>query len=167
MSLKLQIGKRYRRRDGSITANALKKTGSDMYPFSDGIYSYTREGRRLFRNKHPTDLVKEYKPKPKAPEVSPYKLKFGYPMAKGHDQAAEDVEVECLKAMAKFPSFNTAHEGYAVLLEEMDELWAEVKKKQGASGRPEAIRKEAIQVAAMALRLIIDCTDPTKPAYNK
>ena len=69
--------------------------------------------------------------------------------------------------MATFPPFNTAHEGYAVLLEEVDELWAEIKKKQGSEGRPEAIRKEAVQVAAMALRLILDTTDPSKKAYNK
>jgi transcriptional regulator with XRE-family HTH domain len=45
------------------------------------------------------------------------------------------------------------HEGYAVILEELDELWAECKKRS-----PEAIRlrKEAIQVAAMAMRFVLD-----------
>lgn len=41
-----------------------------------------------------------------------------------------------------------AHEGYAILLEEVDELWDEVKKKNPDKER---MRKEAIQIGAMAL----------------
>lgn len=47
----------------------------------------------------------------------------------------------------------TFHHGYAVILEEMDELWEQVKK----SGYNVAeIRREAIQVAAMAIRFVHD-----------
>jgi len=45
------------------------------------------------------------------------------------------------------------HEGYAVILEELDELWDEIKKQHPNN---ELIRKEAIQVAAMAVRFILD-----------
>ncbi len=61
------------------------------------------------------------------------------------------VEEELVDAMGKFPPFHTAHEGYAVLLEEVDELWEEVKK-----GRKGTAREEAKQVAAMAVRLMVD-----------
>ena len=42
----------------------------------------------------------------------------------------EEVEKEYNKATAVFGSFNNAHEGYAVILEEVDELWNEIKLRQ-------------------------------------
>lgn len=65
-----------------------------------------------------------------------------------------EVENELAKATSKFKPFNNEHEGYMIILEEMDELWDEVKKKI-----PNKInmRQECIQIAAMALRFIIDC----------
>ena len=42
-------------------------------------------------------------------------------------QAIELIVNEYEKASRKFPKFNTAYEGYAVILEEMDELWTEIK----------------------------------------
>lgn len=71
--------------------------------------------------------------------------------------ALREILAEYVKASSKYAEFNSAHEGYAVLLEEVDELWAHVRVKQG-SRDVEAMRKEAIQVAAMALRFAIDCT---------
>lgn len=47
------------------------------------------------------------------------------------------------------------HEGYAVILEELDELWEECKQKRPD---PSRMRAEAIQVAAMALRFAVDLT---------
>lgn len=61
---------------------------------------------------------------------------------------------ELAEAQAKFPPFNSAHEGYAVLKEEVDELWQEVK--HGSRHRQ---REEATQVAAMAVRFLIDVCD--------
>lgn len=61
------------------------------------------------------------------------------------------------RATAKFGAFHNAHEGYAVLLEEVDELWEAVKLNQNRPERDQRIRDEAIQVAAMAIRLVIDC----------
>ncbi len=65
------------------------------------------------------------------------------------------VEIELTKAINSYKSFNSAHEGYAVILEELDELWDEVKKKPSKVDI-EKMRKEAIQVAAMAIRFIND-----------
>ena len=66
-----------------------------------------------------------------------------------------DVVAELENAQTKFPPFNSAHEGYAILLEQVDELWEAVRLQYGAS-RDDAIRHEAVQVAAMALRFLID-----------
>lgn len=70
-------------------------------------------------------------------------------------QALTEVEEEVIFAARKFPEFNSAHEGFAVLKEEVDELWEEVRAKQGTRD-PGKLRKEAVQVAAMALRFILD-----------
>ena len=55
------------------------------------------------------------------------------------------------RATAKFGAFNSTHEGYAVILEELDELWDEVK-----ANRTDRACAEAVQVAAMAIRFIVD-----------
>jgi hypothetical protein len=49
------------------------------------------------------------------------------------------------------------HEGFAIILEELDELKAEVFKQHGERTK-EKMRNEALQVAAMALRFMVDCT---------
>lgn len=49
-------------------------------------------------------------------------------------------------------SFHSPQEGYAVMLEEMDELWAEIKKKRPDKER---IREEATQVGAMAIKFLM------------
>ena len=73
-------------------------------------------------------------------------------------QALVDVAAEVARAMGQWPPFNSAHEGYAVLLEEMDELrahvWTNQKRRDLA-----AMRHEAIQVAAMAIRFVHDVCD--------
>lgn len=68
---------------------------------------------------------------------------------------------EVVEAIQKFPPMNSAHEGYAVILEELDELWKEVRAKQG-SRNLSALRKEAIQVAAMAVRFVHDICNAEK-----
>lgn len=76
--------------------------------------------------------------------------------------AMKKVEGELRSAMIKFPKpFNSEHEGYGVLLEEMDELWDEVKDNK-AEGSRERQHEEAIQVAAMAIKYIIQLPIKTK-----
>lgn len=60
------------------------------------------------------------------------------------------------KASSKFPAFASEHEGYAILKEEVDELWDAVKLNQKNPERLTLCRKECIQVAAMALRFLYD-----------
>lgn len=71
--------------------------------------------------------------------------------------AIEAIRDEGTRAIKRYPPFNSAHEGWAVLYEEFDELWDEVKKSP-KNRDIDAMRTEAIQVAAMALRFLIDCT---------
>ena len=49
----------------------------------------------------------------------------------------------------------SAHEGYALILEEVDELWDEVKKKIKKQDKSK-MRDEAIDIAAVAIRFIED-----------
>jgi NTP pyrophosphatase (non-canonical NTP hydrolase) len=71
---------------------------------------------------------------------------------------AAEVTGEVSRAEAQWPPMNSAHEAYAVLLEEVDELWEHVKTKQSKRDIP-AMRKEALQVAAMAIRFARDICD--------
>ena len=70
-------------------------------------------------------------------------------------QALEEVEDEYRRAKGAYPDLKSPHEGWAVLFEEVDELWDEVKEKNHDSIR---MRKEAMQIAAMALRFMVDLT---------
>ncbi len=67
------------------------------------------------------------------------------------------IEDELWSARRKFPEIRNVHEGYAVILEELDEFWDEVRKK-----KPDhtAMRKELIQAAAMCHRVIEDVLEP-------
>lgn len=67
-----------------------------------------------------------------------------------------DVKAEVVRAKSLFPeNFVNQHEAYAVLLEELDEFWTEVKKNQ-LDYDLAAQRKEIIQVAAMAMRIAVE-----------
>ena len=88
-----------------------------------------------------------------------------------YDDVVTLVDKELESANKKFPMFRSAHEGYAVILEEIDEaqdemdnltghmnlLWKTVKDDSGFGSlltaiqiRAESLACEAIQVAAMA-----------------
>lgn len=84
------------------------------------------------------------------PEVSP-RNQHDLPMSPG-DLVTLEIRAEYERSLPKHHGFNSTHEAYAVILEELDELWDEVKRKE-----PDlpAMRKEAIQIAAMALKLIL------------
>jgi NTP pyrophosphatase (non-canonical NTP hydrolase) len=64
----------------------------------------------------------------------------------------DQVNDELIRA-AKYGEFQSAHEGYAVLLEEVDELKEHVWTRQSLRDVG-AMRQEAIQVAAMAIKFV-------------
>lgn len=70
--------------------------------------------------------------------------------------ALDDVKQEVLRAKAIYKNdFVNQHEAYAVILEEVDELWAEIKKNQKVYDLQEQ-KKEAKQAAAMLVRLMVE-----------
>ncbi len=97
---------------------------------------------------------------------------------------ASNIVKKYREAREKHPPMRSPHEGYAILLEELDELWDEIKAWQpmpdgfserasefGKPGMPPAadiayaenmrrMRKEAYHVAAMALAFILETTVP-------
>lgn len=70
-------------------------------------------------------------------------------------QIQEEIDKELTKARNKHKPYNSHHEAYAVILEELDEYWEEVRKK---TEKRDAIkcRRELIQVATTAIRAIED-----------
>ncbi len=79
-------------------------------------------------------------------------------MPKIYAHVLQDAGAELGKALRKYPKMHNAHEGYAVVLEELDELKTEVWKKQKKRNVAK-MRKEAIQIAAMALRFAMEVCD--------
>lgn len=72
------------------------------------------------------------------------------------DFVLREVRQELQQATQDYEPIANLHEGYAVILEELDESWEEIKHK-----RPNlpAVRHELIQTAAMVVRTIADVLD--------
>ena len=67
------------------------------------------------------------------------------------------IEAEFERASKLYPKFHSNHEGYAVLLEEMDELWDEIKKSKDVVLN-DRMKHELIQIGAMTVRFIDNLT---------
>lgn len=67
-----------------------------------------------------------------------------------------DMVAELKRATANYGPMASEHEAYAIIKEEIDELWAEIKLKPSQRNK-ERMRKESIQCMAMLARFIIDC----------
>lgn len=55
--------------------------------------------------------------------------------------------------------FNSPHEGYAIMLEEFDELWDEIKQREPNILN---IKEEVVQIGAMAMRFLVDIVEESK-----
>lgn len=64
------------------------------------------------------------------------------------------IETELMSTDRDKPRFHSTHEGYAVLKEEVDELWDEIKASKSFDKANRMMVNEAIQVAAMAIKFI-------------
>lgn len=67
----------------------------------------------------------------------------------------ELLEKEIEKIREKTNPVNSWHEGYGILIEEVDELWEEVKKKSAKRDR-ENMTKELVQIAAVCQKIYED-----------
>lgn len=82
------------------------------------------------------------------------------PAAGAHplDRLLAEIGIEVARAESLWPPIHSAHEGFAVIWEELDELkehvWANQKRRDVAG-----MRKEAVQLAAMAVRFLRDVCD--------
>ena len=74
---------------------------------------------------------------------------------RARNEALMDFMQEYHRARETFSPFQSTHEGYAVLKEEVDELWEAIKAKHSI----EHLRREAVQVGAMALAFVVECCD--------
>lgn len=82
-------------------------------------------------------------------------------------QFGSEVIEELSRATSDFSPFNSAHEAYAVMLEELDEFWEQVRLKK-AYRDSDKMRQELIQIAAMACRASIDLgLEDDRPAMVK
>lgn len=74
------------------------------------------------------------------------------------DQILILIRAELNSATRMHGEFNSPHEGYAVMKEELDELWDLVKRQKQHADRQIGYlyAGEAKQVAAMAIRFILD-----------
>ena len=71
------------------------------------------------------------------------------------ERIAQDILDEYRRAQRLFPNFNSPHEAWAVIWEEVDELWQHVRSHHAQRDNA-AMLKEALQVGAMAMRFILD-----------
>ena len=77
-------------------------------------------------------------------------------------QILNEITNEYERSMLKHKAFNSSHEGYAVLKEELEELWDEVKVDNF-----EKQRNECIQVGAMAVKYLVMLARKNEPPEQK
>ena len=85
---------------------------------------------------------------------SPEKLKLVFETAQTsikEQKIFDSIKRELETATKRHGPFNSGHEGWAVIKEEVDELWEAVKRNS-----KNAANREAVQIAAMAVRFILD-----------
>jgi hypothetical protein len=82
-------------------------------------------------------------------------------------KVADEVRDEVVRASLIHSPMASAHEAYAVTLEELDEFWDEVKKNPKKMTEEERgiwrkkLRTEAVQTSAMCQRFIVDLMEDT------
>ena len=67
----------------------------------------------------------------------------------------DEIAAEVDRAESIHPPINSLHEGYAVIAEELDEFWDQVRLKSKMRD-PVIVRTELIQTAAMCVRTILN-----------
>jgi hypothetical protein len=126
---------------GDVYQELLQST-KDLFPAEYAPFDYLDERAASPNYAHYSDEEKRKMFGTKQKEIAD--------MPNDTDLILTEVKDE-LERASVWPAMNSAHEGYAVLAEEVDELWEHVKINQKKRDIV-AMRKEAVQVAAMAIR---------------
>lgn len=74
-------------------------------------------------------------------------------MTKDQIQLLAEIAAEVERSKVHGVQFRSLHEAYAVMLEELQEVW-EITMQKRKDRNPVALQKELIQVAAMAVKAI-------------
>ncbi len=74
------------------------------------------------------------------------------------DAVIGDVRDELERAMSMYPPMNSPAEGASILREEFEEAWEIVKQKPARRVLSD-LRIELVQVAAVAIRMVLDVTN--------
>jgi transcriptional regulator with XRE-family HTH domain len=131
-----------------------------------GLKRYELTDRAGYKNRDPEHQPKEeYMNPPKLVETPVPPVASGnITIGSAPNAICAELLDEVVRARMKHPkSLNSPHEGYAVLQEEMEELWDAIKQDDFGSARA-----ELIQVGAMAIRFLLDVElKPTKPVWAK
>jgi ribosomal protein S15P/S13E len=155
--MKIEPGKRYVTRNGGAVGPLIPNTGinREVFPWvpqydTRPSNAYKDDGSYSDERTHNLDAVSEIR----EPVALPFEPNA---FADEYDHAARDAVNEVRRARELWPNkASSAHEQYAILLEEMDELKAHVWTNQKRRDLGE-MRKEAVQVAAMAIRFAAEC----------
>lgn len=72
------------------------------------------------------------------------------------DRFIRDMENEMARAERGHAPMSSLHEGYAVILEELEEFWVEVRKKREDRNELQ-VYDELVQIATMCMRTADNC----------
>jgi len=73
------------------------------------------------------------------------------------NQVWAEIKEEYKQAIQTNPAFHSPHEGLAVIEDQFEDLKRQVFMPRSGRSTDE-MRKEAVQIATMAIRFIVDCT---------
>lgn len=127
----------YQTRDGQEQPVTERFLCGDRHTWGcqDGNYAqWWDNGRRDWTMEKPGDLVKYLRPLSWTPA-----------------DFLKDAEREAARAVSLHGEFSSLHEAYAVLLEEVDELWDEVRKKKENRLNIQ-VYNELVQIAASCIK---------------
>ncbi len=165
--MKIEAGKFYRNEVGVVFGpmRLNEMANRHEFPWTDGGgQSWKDCGYFYNHTPSPADLVAEcdefgamVEPAPVA--LADYRPSLASPETDLYAVVAREAVAEVRRAREMFGPMASMHEGYAVILEELDEVWDIVKMKQKLRDLP-AARKEIIQVAAMCIAFAAElCTE--------
>lgn len=83
------------------------------------------------------------------------------------ENVMQRIKTELMLTDAQKPKFYSTHEGYAVLKEEVDELWDEIKTSKGFDRANLFMVNEAVQIAAMAIKFIENLYNNNECVFDK